>query len=82
MQHILLFGVYYPIAHLVFVVCINIVGALQEYENDNDFKMIIMVIKLKSTNYFPIILSIYLVTCVFYHRITLDSLGNYLSIYF
>lgn len=40
------------------VICINIIGALEKYQNENDLNMIIMARKSKWINYFLIIISI------------------------
>lgn len=81
MQHTLS-SVYYPAAYIFLVVCFNNISTLKEYENDNNLNITIMAMKLKWTNYFLEILSVYLVAFIFYSRFRLDDLGVYLTIYY
>lgn len=70
-----------PIFYLVFIIIyINIIDALEEYQCDQDLNMNLMIMKSKWTNYY-FWYSTDLSCCLcFYSRI--DSLSDYLSIYY
>ena len=75
-------GVYYPTSHLFLNEAVNIIGALQEAEQDILLQEAVSLMKTKWLNYYKIIPELFLVACFFDPRFKLDGVTDYLTLYY
>jgi hypothetical protein len=75
-------GVYYPTSHLFLIECLNIVGVMQENENNELLHDCISSMKKKWLDYFEDIPPLFLAACVFDPRCKFEGLSDYLFAYY